>query len=514
MSNQDLDSAFQYHELTKHSYWSVRTSAHFLDWAIMPAPFKVYPDLEPIPLPRELTHSGVPALAAIAATGLEEKSESRVTLQQLGSLLYYSAGVTKTRSYAEHTMYFRAAACAGALYPVETYIVSNEVEGLAAGVYHFNPGDFSLRCLRVGDYREALARATGSEPQIARAPVTLVFSAITWRSSWKYRDRSYRYHFWDNGMILANALATAASYGWPARVVMGFVEAEINRLIAIDGERELALSLLPLNERDENPPASVPAKQLPELTFEVLPLSRSEEDYPSIIEMHRASSLSSASEVVAWREAAGRHQASTTTGTTIPLSPLPADQLPGDSIEEVIQRRGSTRRFARKAIPFKLLSVLLNRASRGFSADFSTPGSQLNDMYLIVNRVEGLEPGAYFYRREEAALELLKADDFSDRARYLALDQDLAGDASATIFFMADLKEALERLGNRGYRAVQMEAGIIGGKLYLGAYAVKRGATGLTFYDDDVTTFFSPHSDGKSCVLVVSIGVPGKKPVY
>jgi hypothetical protein len=67
--------------------------------------------------------------------------------------------------------------------------------------------------------------------------------------------------------------------------------------------------------------------------------------------------------------------------------------------------------------------------------------------------------------------------------------------------------------GNRGYRAAQMEAGIIGGKMYLAAYALKCGATGLTFYDDDVTEFFSPHAAGKSCMLVVSVGIPGKKPL-
>jgi hypothetical protein len=79
---------------------------------------------------------------------------------------------------------------------------------------------------------------------------------------------------------------------------------------------------------------------------------------------------------------------------------------------------------------------------------------------------------------------------------------------------MADLKSLLDKLGNRGYRAAQMEAGITGGKIYLAAYAMKRGATGLTFYDDDVTEFFSPHAAGKSCIFVTSIGIPGKRPIY
>ena len=74
------------------------------------------------------------------------------------------------------------------------------------------------------------------------------------------------------------------------------------------------------------------------------------------------------------------------------------------------------------------------------------------------------------------------------------------------MFFLTDLKRILQRYGNRGYRAVQLEAGILGGKLYLGAYAQRLGATGLTFYDDDVVSFFSPHARGKSAIFLVALG--------
>jgi hypothetical protein len=74
------------------------------------------------------------------------------------------------------------------------------------------------------------------------------------------------------------------------------------------------------------------------------------------------------------------------------------------------------------------------------------------------------------------------------------------------IFFLADLRPILQRFGNRGYRAVQLEAGILGGKIYLAAYAQRLGATGLTFYDDDVIRFFSPHAEGKSAIFLVAVG--------
>ena len=61
-------------------------------------------------------------------------------------------------------------------------------------------------------------------------------------------------------------------------------------------------------------------------------------------------------------------------------------------------------------------------------------------------------------------------------------------------------------MGNRGYRAAQIEASITAGKCYLSAYAQRIGASGLTFYDDDVTNFFSPHAAGKSVMFLIAIG--------
>ncbi len=515
MKNRETTQAWNYHDLTKHSYSSIRTSPHYLDWDNQPLPFKVYIDVEPIPLPRDLLQSNMPTLEAIASTHVEPIGEIKPSLDQLASILYYSAGVTKKKAYPGGELYFRAAACAGARYPIEIYLLCGDIDGLQAGVYHFSPGEFALRPLRAGDFRSAVVRATGFEPRVASSPVTLIYSALSWRSTWKYRDRAYRYHFWDNGMILANALAMAVAHGLPAELVMGFIEAEVDKLIGIDGRQELALSLLALGHTNEPPPLLTTVEELPDLKLDVVPLSRSQVDYVSIREMHSASSLTHASEVAEWRSAKTEHQSPDAAGKLFPLSCPPKQQLARDPIEQVIQRRASTRRFAPKAIPFADLSVILDRATRRIPVDFiRQPTVDLNDIYLIVNRVENLTPGAYFFRKEDRALELLKEGDFSGEARYLTLEQDLGGDASATLFFMADLKSLLDKFGSRGYRVAQMEAGIIGGKIYLAAYAMKRGATGLTFYDDDVTEFFSPHAAGKSCIFVTSIGAPGKRPIY
>jgi len=175
-------------------------------------------------------------------------------------------------------------------------------------------------------------------------------------------------------------------------------------------------------------------------------------------------------------------------------------------------RRGSTREFAREPIAFEQLSTVLERASGDLSADFLTASEpSLNDIYLIVNAVTGLPPGAYFFQRAQRMLELLKEGDFRREAGHLGLGQEIPADCSVNIYFLADLNRALARFGSRGYRAAQLEAGIIGGKIYLAAYAQRLGASGLTFFDDDVTEFFSPHAAGKSVMFLVALGKSAKK---
>jgi SagB-type dehydrogenase family enzyme len=180
----------------------------------------------------------------------------------------------------------------------------------------------------------------------------------------------------------------------------------------------------------------------------------------------------------------------------------------GDSIEQVILRRGSSRQFERKPITRDQLETILSASTQGIPADFPA----LNDVYLVVNAVDGLPPGAYFYQPQTGNLECLKPGNFRSEARHLGLQQDLPGDAAADIFFLADLHSILDRFGNRGYRAVHLEAGILGGKMYLAAYAQRLGATGLTFFDDDVTAFFSPHAEGESAIFLMAIGIGARSP--
>jgi SagB-type dehydrogenase family enzyme len=513
--NEHLDAALQYHSGTKHTYQSLRMHPHSLDWENKPLLFKIYPTLEVTRLPRDFHESGRAALAAIADSSTPEQAETIPDFETLAQLLFFSAGVIRSKKHPQGETFFRAAACTGALYEIELYVVCADLPGravpgvknppgLAAGVYHFGAAEFGLRQLRSGDFRQALVDATGGASAVAHAPVTIICTGTYWRNAWKYHSRTYRHFGWDNGTILANLLAMSTASNLPARIITAFIDSQVNGLLGLDIKREVAFSLVPIGHKNATPSA---APKVSSLKLPLVPYSETEVDYPAMRKLHEASSLDSSDEVAAWRGKTPLQQLPPPKGTITPLQPLDDSAIPPDSIEQVISRRGSARQFARDPITMPLLSTLLDRATRGIPTDFLDPlGNHLNDMFLIVNNVQGMAAGAYVYHWEKKLLELLKPGDFREKAGYLGLEQQIPLDAAVDVFFLADLKRILQRFGNRGYRAVQLEAGILGGKLYLAAYALRLGASGLTFYDDDVVSFFSPYARGKSAIFLVALG--------
>lgn len=498
MQNRNTAAAAHYHESTKLAYINLATK---------PPLYKTYSGLPGIPLPADFPSPDAPALEAIGTYEAGAGAGPHPSLTTLAQLLYHCAGITRVGNFRiAGEVHFRAAASAGGLYPVETYVVCGDLEGLDAGVYHFGPDTFRLTRLRQGDYRGRLARAAGGDERIASADLTVVFTTVFWRSSWKYRARGYRYCFWDNGTVAANLLSCAVAAGLPARVVNAFVDGEVDNLLGIDGVGEASTCLLavgaPSGEAD-----LTSAEELEPVGGSSVITAPGEIDYPEIRETHAASLLGNANEVANSRGSLGR----TASSPAAPFFPFPDNAiatLESRPLGQTIRERGSTRRFEHVPISLAQLAAVIGSATGGAPADFlGGPGDSLLDLYLIINSVDDLPGGTYYFCPHRKGLYQLKEGAFRQEAGHLGFEQALPHDASVVAFFLADLESILERYGNRGYRAAQLEAGIVGGKLYLAAHSVGLGASGLTFYDDEVTEFFSPDAAGKSAMFVVPIGV-------
>jgi len=501
VDNRDTEAARAYHDGTKLTYINLTNK---------PPLYKSYSGLPVISLPSNFPSPEAPTLRAVAGE-VPPGNFGALDVHSLAQLLFFSAGmVRKALVKPVGEVHYRAAASAGALYPIDVYLVCQGIPGLDAGIYHFSPAEFSLETLRHGDFRGELVAATGGDRSFAEAPATLVFTATFWRSAWKYRERGYRYCFWDCGTMLANLLAACSSLGQRARLVAGFVDQRVDRLLRLHREQEGSICLVPVGTGADEPPGVDPAVypiEGPPLAQDSNAAFDGQIDYPETRRLHLASCFSAEEEAAAWRAASSTIDAGPETSPTASLSPLQEGSNP---LGEVIRERGSTRRFARDSIPRGHFQAILAASTKRIASDFGKPdGSGLVEVYTIVNAVDGLHSGSYYFLKETGGLELLQDGEFRERAGHLCFEQALGADASAVSFFMVDLGEVHQRLGNRGYRAAQLEAGIVGGNMYLCAHSLGLGATGMTFYDDEVTEFFSPHASGKSLMFLTAVGPVG-----
>jgi SagB-type dehydrogenase family enzyme len=497
-----------YHEATKHSRASVRSDPHALDWANKPFLFKVYPDVPALPLPREVPPPAMPTLEAVRR-GVTPAGRAPIDLDALAQLLFFSAGLTKRKVYpGGEVHHFRAAASTGALYQTEVYVVVGAVTGVEPGVYHFCPGDFALRRLRAGDYRAALAAATGRGALVADAPATAILTAIHWRNTWKYRARAFRHFFWDAGTLLANLMATAAASDVAARILLGFADPLVNALLDLDTRRESSLALVPLGRGAGPAPPSPPA---PPLALPIVPLSAHEVDFPLVRLAYEASALPDGTAAEAWLAHGAARTPASREGDPAG-SPPTGSAVPSRALGETILRRGSTREFPRQAVSAERFATILNAALRPLPLDLDYAGPRV-DTYFLVHAVEGLAAGAYVWDPSTRTLHLLRAGEFRRDGGELCLEQPLGADASAVAFFLADLDAVSDAWGSRGYRAVNLLAGLLGGRLYLGAYGLGLGATGLTFYDDEVVHFFEPDTAGKDALFVTALGPAAQRRV-
>jgi SagB-type dehydrogenase family enzyme len=501
LKNYEIEATWLYHDGTKHPNGSFLNKNHMYHPANRPIPYKIYKNASQIKLLLDEQSSAVSSLDAISTNTKSEYANIIPDINTLSSILFFSGGITKTLKFPSlGEIEFRAASCTGALYHIEIYIVCSDIPKLAAGVYHFNPQNFSLTVLRKGDYRKILADATANEPFTSTASIMLIFTDVFSRNAVKYQAREYRHAFWDCGTILSNSLAVSNTKRVPCKLILGFVDSEVNLLLGLDAKKESSLAILSLGRSDQKLPISPPLSDI--ATAEP---TEYDEDLSAINAIHESSSLTDQQEVLSWRRQIVQetHQKSARSIKSM------ENAFVKDSLETVILRRGSTRRFSHDSISLGQLSTILNRSANGIISDFEE--ENINDIYLIANAVDGLEQGSYFYNKEYRSFEILQKGKFRGVSGHLGLDQSLPYDASVTIFFMTDLQKILEHFGNRGYRVAQLDASIMGGRMYLASYALHIGATGLTFYDDEVTEFFSPHAGKKSTMFMIAIGNKAKK---
>ena len=237
-SEQPIGERFQ--QETKYTPHNL--GGHHLDWEHLPERYKNYP--KPIkvcelPEPQLGQEAGLWDVLRRRRSERNYYADLALPLQVLSSLLWATQGITAGASSYQ----LRTAPSAGGLYPNETYLLANAVEGLEQGFYHFRPHSFDLEFIRAGNFGAAPAEAALGQEMVADAQVVFLWTAVIERSRWKYWQRAYRYIYLDAGHIAQNLYLAGTALDVGVCSIGAFFDDRVNSLIGVDGIEETVLYL-------------------------------------------------------------------------------------------------------------------------------------------------------------------------------------------------------------------------------------------------------------------------------
>ena len=221
---------------TKYDRW--RMPDYSIDSNRKPEPYKEYPEANRVKLAKPFRCGDMSLYEAL----LRRKSLRRfldvpISIEALSCLLWSSSGIQRKEMGFE----FRTAPSAGALYPIETYVVLNKVEELSQGLYHYNVKHHELEEVKGGNLSAAIAKAALGQLMCEQAAIVIIWTGVFERSKWKYRQRSYRYVYLDVGHMAQNLALAATSLGLGSCQVGSHFDDEVNALLGVDGVTESVL---------------------------------------------------------------------------------------------------------------------------------------------------------------------------------------------------------------------------------------------------------------------------------
>lgn len=503
-----MSTAIAYHTATKYHPETINQHPG-LDWSKQPAPFKNYHAAEPIDLAQYLPLDPSPFEAADKQRN-DGDCGGGIQLGALSRWLYFSCGVTAVIPNEPRPLLLRAAPSAGGLYPTECYVVIRARGRLEPGLYGFQPSQHQLIPLWLGDQIVAtLDGACYDNAAVRAAPILMIVSGVFERSAWRYRERAYRRILLDSGHVIGNATLCAHAMGLRAYVTSAFCDERLNRLLRVDEDDEGVLAVVGLNDPGALERPSWSALPSP-------PAPRGNNDENLLLALHRGSRLpqerprltprgeDQAVDLEARYGYAGGESLAIESATETPLA---------DSLFDTIARRRSTRRYRRGPASRERLARILACA---YAPQTVKLGDQphcdksLLMTFVAISDVDGFEPGVYYYAPHNQELRLLKSGGKRDELQFLCLGQELGGDAFAVVFQTAELARAVDRLGDRAYRCLHLDAGMLGQRLNLAAIAEGLGASGIGgFFDDHVNSLLGIPDD-QAVVYVTTLGIPAE----
>jgi len=217
-----------------------------LDWTKKPPAFKRYKASRSINLCKPKIEGGIPLWQTLKTRrSWRDFEETPISFETLSQLIWATQGITGV----EGDTLFRTAPSAGGLFPIETYLVINRVEGLESGLYHLFLPEWKLELLSAGNLGRTLAQAALGQGMMSKAAANFIWTAVIYRSAWKYEQRAYRYIYLDSGHICQNLYLACESLKLGCCAVGAFFDGDVNQLLGVDSNEETAVYLAAVGKK-------------------------------------------------------------------------------------------------------------------------------------------------------------------------------------------------------------------------------------------------------------------------
>ncbi len=424
-----------------------------------------------------------------------------VDVEDLSMILRLSYTLTAKARHAGGDYYFRSVASAGALYPTELYMATHSVGGLDDGLYHFAIHRHCLYAIRT----QEISSQMGSFMQTPehRIPViTFFLTAIFFRSAWKYRDRSYRYHLLDTGHLLENLVLALKALRRPFNLSYDFEDGHVNQLLGLDETKEVCLAVVHVSNHDDMSDGSGEAiAELPEGTKGASVVAAKEIDYPNVREFHQAGALLISREKP---ESEMIHELGVTPETwTDYVGPSTWKEIM--NYPEALYRRRSKRNFVKEPLSGESAGALIDAlCQEDFRHSSEGPPYQRSiSTGFLADHVESVEPGFYLLDTTNASVGLVTSGHFMEGMAHICLDQHWLANAAMHFLFLVNLDCLDQTWGARGYRYAMLTAGRMGQRLYMAATVMGLGCCGIgAFYDGEAKELLGLGEEARLLYLV------------
>lgn len=471
-----IQSAKQYHQHT--SYERHKIGGHYLDWSNQPDPYKDYQGLDQIELPREVQGPQV-SLDAVLLGDPGPAAPEKITLPVLSRIFSLSAGLTTRSRMPGGEFFHRSIPSAGGLYPSELYAVIQKIPDIEDGLYHYSVARHCLTRLRGGGFNR------NDDPGLL-----FFITAIFFRSSWKYRDRAYRYHLLDSGHLAEGLSLAVQSQSLPFMADYDFDDEAVNRLLGIDPGREACLVKATVfgdvAHRENLPPVQPGASRT----------AAREIDYPLLGEIHSLTSEAASAPPPPPNQPSGEAAGG---------GPIAKPDL---GFTDTVLLRRSRRNFIPHGMDRETLSALI----QFLCTPTESPYDDALSVGFLTGEVSGVEPGLYWLNRKEKVWTPSRKGRFIPQMTRICLDQGWLSNAACHIFFTADMDELDRVCGPRGYRYAMLTAGRLGHRVYLGATALELACCGIgAFYDFEAAELLG--LEGGHRMLYLLAAGPSKSPI-